>query len=328
MRPELRCVVFRMSSLVLLVSLVGGCFYLPGERQEGTAMDMPDEYLADFAYVPHIAGYTTQIIKQTDDYTQRRHTFASSVNLLAEHDIVIDHFAPHAAKPAPAVFVLPILGGKNKVANFFAKHFAEKGFAALVVHRQEAYKDVEEVEKMNPLFRQIVFDHKQALDWAELQADIDTSRVGLFGVSAGAIKGTLVYALDDRVDAAMLCLVGGDLPDILSYSTEKGIAKRRDRLLAERGATQLEMYAAMKLEFEHDPLKYAPFVKSDKTLLLLAAFDSVVPYKNGLALRDAMGKPPTYVIPTGHITSVVYMPWLRGVAVDHFRKHLQPDSPR
>lgn len=311
--------------LVMLMLPIGGCVYLPGDhgdRAEQPARALPAEYLADFTYVPHIAGYSTQIIKRTDNYTQRRHTFPSSVNLLEPHDIVIDHFSPHVNQPSPAIFVLPILGGKNKVANFFAKHFAEHGFAALVVHRQEEYKDVDEVEKMNPLFRQIVFDHKQALDWAELQPDIDASRVGLFGVSAGAIKGTLVHALDDRIDAAMLCLVGGDLPEILSYSTEKGIAKKRDRLLAERGATQADMYAAMKLEFEHDPLKYARYVKRDKTLLLLAAFDSVVPYKNGLALRDAMGKPPTYVIPTGHITSVVYMPWIRVVAVGHFRKHL------
>ncbi len=284
---------------------------------------MPADYLADFTYTPRLTGYTTQILKTADDHTVRRHTFASSVNLLEPHDIVIDHFAPTGKGPKPAVFVLPILGGKNKVANFFAKHFARKGIAALVVHRQEAYKDVRELEKMNPLFRQIVFDHMQALDWAELQPDIDVSRVGLFGVSAGAIKGSLVYAIDDRVDTAMLCLVGGDLPWILSYSTEKGIAKNRDQLLKERGATQADMHAEMKKVFQHDPLKYAPFVNRDRTVLVLAAFDQAVPYAKGLELRQAMGKPPTYILPTGHITSVVFMPWLRDVAVAHFRRQLQ-----
>jgi len=62
----------------------------------------------------------------------------------------------------------------------------------------------------------------------ETRPELDTYRIGVFGVSMGAIKGSLVGALDPRIRAQVLALGAGDLPHVLAYSTESGVEKRRN----------------------------------------------------------------------------------------------------
>ena len=57
-------------------------------------------------------------------------------------------------------------------------------------------------------------------------------------------------------------------------------------------------------------------------LLILGAFDSVVPFKKGLEMRRALDRSETIVIPTGHMTSIVYLPWLQVAATSFFKRKL------
>ncbi|MDX1564434.1 MAG: hypothetical protein R3236_03460, partial [Phycisphaeraceae bacterium] len=54
------------------------------------------------------------------------------------------------------------------------------------------------------------------------------------------------------------------------------------------------------------------------------AFDTVVPYRRcGLALREAMGGPKTLVVPAGHYSSILFLPWIEAKTVCFFRSHFQ-----
>jgi hypothetical protein len=55
-------------------------------------------------------------------------------------------------------------------------------------------------------------------------------------------------------------------------------------------------------------------------LLVIAAFDHVVPARKGWELRRKMGNPRTIQLCGGHYTSVVHVPYLRGVSARFFEQ--------
>lgn len=299
-----------------------GCVHLPLDSDYAGPQPLPESIREAFTYESPEPFWNSTIIKERDEYIVRRIKFDAAVSLINSHKLVIDYYDLAGHDPTPAVLVLPILGGGNEIANYFAAHFARNGYAAIIVHRQESYKNVDQLEDLNRVFKQIVIDHMQALDWVQMQGDIDPGRIGVFGVSAGAIKGSLIYAIDKRIRAAVLGLGGGDVPHILAYSTEAGIERRRDKILERHGLTQAQLYQLLSADFVHDPLDYAPYMDARNVLMILAQFDTIVPFDNGVALRDAMGGPETIFIPTGHLTSVLYLPHMQDAALRFFQRKL------
>ena len=312
---------------LLACTALPGCIHLAADPGYAGPEPLPETVLAHFSYEARRQDATNTVLKQTKHYTIRRFALDPAVSLVGDHKITVDYYDLQGDTKTAVVLVLPILGGGNEIANHFARVFARNGFAALIVHRQESYKDTNDIEELNNIFRQIVLDHRQAVDWIESQPDLDAERIGLFGISAGAVKGALVCAVEKRIDAAVLALAGGDLPYILAHSREKGIAKRRERILAEQGITRRQLYEALKAEFRYDPLDYAKYTDAHRTLLILARFDSVIPYRCGTALREAMGKPETIILPTGHYGSILFLPVVEGAAISFFRKHLEGGMP-
>ncbi len=313
---------------LIALSALPGCLYMPVDSDGRSPRTIDADVATSFAVESSDAGEAElSQLRTADDYVVRRAVMPITTDLDDEHELTIDLLEPRGAAGAgrPLVLVLPIWGGENVVANFFAEHFARAGYVAAIVHRQEKYKDAQSVEEMNGVFKQIVLDHKRALDWLTGRPSVDADRVAVFGVSAGAIKGALVTALDPRVKAAVLGLGGGDIPYILTHSTEKNLRRRRQEMMDEHGATLDEIHNEMRKGFQHDPLKYAQYVDPRKVLLVLAAFDTVVPFKTGWQLRRAMGRPETMVIPTGHHTSVLYIPFIQDVALNFLERRLTND---
>jgi dipeptidyl aminopeptidase/acylaminoacyl peptidase len=283
----------------------------------------PDELAQMLAYEKAKPLPDVKTLAKKDSYEVERIKLAvKDDDTAGEHEVVIDYYHVAGDKKRPIILVLPILGGGNDVAKYFASYFAGHGLAAAIVHRGAKDKDANSLDELNRTFRRIVLDHRRAIDWIESRPELDHDRVGVFGVSAGGIKGALVTALDQRVKAAVLCLAGGDLPYILVHSTERGIRKRRDKVLQEQHISADELYAALKAEFQYDPLNFAQYIDARKVLLILASFDEVVPIKTGELLRKAIGKPKTIYLPTGHYGAVLFAPWMRGEALAFLKDKL------
>jgi len=282
----------------------------------------PDELAALFAYEKAKPLPEAQTLAKKDGFEITRVKLAVRDADGPDHEVVIDYYDVADRKKKPVILVLPILGGGNQEAKYFASYFAGHGLAAAIVHRGAKEKDANSVDELNRTFRRIVLDHRRALDWLETRPELDHDRVGVFGVSAGGIKGALVAALDHRVKAAVLCLAGGDLPYILVHSTENGIRRRRDKVLDEQHITADELYKTLKAGFQYDPLNFAHYIDARRVLLILASFDAVVPAKSGEALRRAIGEPKTVYLPTGHYGAVVFAPWIRGEALGFLKDKL------
>lgn len=311
----------RFPPLLLITAclLLAGCAHFGADRKyQGPAL-LPAEIASRFSHNRAEGPFTEKVLKHKEKYTLKRIEFPSTSNILPyNHTICIDYYDVHSDHEKPVIMVLPVLGGKNRIAKAFATYFAENGYASIVVHRQSKYKDNIQLETLNDTFRQIVLDHKQALDWIEKQPDIDRRKIGVFGVSMGGIKSALISALDDRIRASVIALAAGDLPYVLSFSDEEGIVKRRNRILSENKLTLDQFHGQLSKAISCDPMYFAPYMDAKKVLMILAIFDSTVPYAKGVELREQMGSPETIYLFAGHYTSFLYIDYIKAQSMRFF----------
>jgi dienelactone hydrolase len=219
--------------------------------------------------------------------------------------------------PRPLVLLSPILGSDTDFVEGFAEAFAERGWHAAIVRRPKiAYDPERPLSQVEDGMRVAVMRQRRALDWFLARDDVDPARVGSFGISAGGILGSIVAAADDRYAAHVLCLAGGPLADVLVDTSEKGLRKLVDRAMEREGMRRAEIRDALFREIRTDPVGLAHRVDPAKVLLFLARFDETVPTRCGRALWRAMGEPEMVMVPLGHYTSVLLLPWVRGRTVD------------
>jgi hypothetical protein len=140
----------------------------------------------------------------------------------------------------------------------------------------------------------------------------------------GGIKGALLVALEPRIKAAALGLTGGDLPFILTRTTEGGLVKRREQEMKERHITLEECERQLRELITCDPIRYAAFVDPRKVMLVLANNDTVVPIEKGIELKEKMGDPETIFIPGGHYTAVLAIPYIKIQSMQFFEKRFNP----
>jgi pimeloyl-ACP methyl ester carboxylesterase len=317
---------YGIARLCLFISCLSltGCIHISADSGYAGPKPLPAAIREAYAYQKFQGDYQEEILQQKSHYTLKRISFPSSHNVLPlPHFISIDYYALDGLDTAPVVMVLPILdGGKDITANF-ARYFARHGFATVVVHRQKEYKSPGFLEQINAVLRQMVFDHRQAIDWIETRPELDASKIAVFGISMGGIKGALLSALDERIAATVLVLVGGDIPYILTHSREKGISRERRALLAERELTVEELQQELAAKIDCDPINYAEYIDAATTLMILARLDEVVPYRKGLELKEKIGNPETITLLSGHYSAILYIFYVEYQARKFFERQLR-----
>lgn len=217
----------------------------------------------------------------------------------------------------PAIVVLPIANGNMLVSRYFARYFASRGWASLVIdHARDPVEDV--LDDPESLIRRNIIDYRRVLDWVERQPEIDS--IGIFGLSFGGMAAVVLAALDDRVDAVVVAMAGGDLPYLLVNTSYRDVARQVRRSLRETGLTRDRLKERLDELIASDPLVFAPYVDAEQVLLVMTRTDMIVPFETQERLRAELGEPETLVLPTGHRTSVFYFPLLRSSAYDFFER--------
>jgi dipeptidyl aminopeptidase/acylaminoacyl peptidase len=238
--------------------------------------------------------------------------------------VAIDVYRPLTPAPSPVVLMLPSAGGSYWIERSFARYFADRGYAAVLLRREKLRPGEKVIEAVDDLLRQSVIDGARVLDWVATRPELDATRTGLFGISMGGIKGAVLAPLEPRIRAAVLGLAGGDLPVILTRTTEPGIAAERAAWLGRSGLDLAGAERELRRVVRHDPLDYAAHGDPRRYLLIVARFDQAVPTANGWQLWAALGKPEAIVLPTGHYTAVLAMPWLKPAILQFFDRTLAP----
>ena len=302
--------------------LASGCTHSSLRLSQVSPHSLPAEIAAEYA-CPKGRDFDckTEVTEQTANYVLKRvHLKPSAEGTNTDRRIDLDFYELRGKEKPPVVLVLPMSGGGYSIERHFASYFANRGYAAVIVHRDKIPKEQQLIENLNPMIRRMVLDHKRVIDWLETLPDVDAGRVGIFGISMGGIKGAMLAPLDNRIRAAIIGLAGGDLPYILTYSTEPGLTKKREEFLKEHGLTPEQAETELRKLITRDPLIYAPYIDPEKVLLVLARYDTVVPIAKGLELKEKMGNPETIMLPSGHYTAVLSIPYIKSQSFDFFEK--------
>ena len=235
---------------------------------------------------------------------------------------------PRAGSNALLV-VLPILGGDYSETDWFARGLAGIGLATLRFDRKTDILDPDgDFELAARRIRDTVVDVRRALDLFAADSPLAHQpmrfeRVGLLGISMGSMIGNLIAAYDSRIDAAALVLSGGDFANVLDCARDEIEVKAFLEGLASRGydADRIRREAHGSLDGV-DPLRHAASLDPATTLLIQGRFDPIIPFESGTRLWEAAHRPERIVLPSGHYSAVLFLPYIEARIEEHFTRHL------
>ena len=218
----------------------------------------------------------------------------------------------------PVVVLLPVFNGQLKIPRFFARYFANQGWAAVVVTRgRDPLVALTEPESA---VRDNLRDYHRVLDWVELEPELDSTRIGVLGVSLGAMDAVMLTALDRRVNSLVVAMAGGDLSYLLANTNYRRVVRMIDEMATELGTSRAALGAKLGAEMKLDPLAVAPYIDAERVFMVLTRTDAIIPFEAQEQLRETMGSPESMYLFTGHRTSVVYFPKVRTAAYEFFAR--------
>ena len=124
---------------------------------------------------------------------------------------------PKAEGRYPIVILLHgLTSNKESMITRYGKALLSEGCAILALdaprhgERRNQGENVWQSDLFVQITRDGIRDYRRALDYLAKRDDVDMKRTGLVGYSMGAMMGTILTAVDNRVKNAILC-VGGDV---------------------------------------------------------------------------------------------------------------------
>ena len=254
--------------------------------------------------------------KERIGFTVRDLNIPSGID--AQGPIEFEYYDVDGNDRTPVIVLLPIFNGQLIITRFFARYFANQGWAAIVLVRgRDALNGLNAPEEA---IRANLRDYRRVLDRAEQQPEIDAGRIGLFGISFGAMDAVMLTALDHRIDALVVAMAGGDLSYVMMNTRYRPVARTVHDLLAERGMSRDALQSLLDERFVTDPLALAPYVDAGRVLMIMTRTDVIIPFAAQEALRASMGAPETLYLPTGHRPSIVFFPKVRSSAYEFFAR--------
>lgn len=234
-------------------------------------------------------------------------------------------FRPFGPGPFPCVLVLHIAGGDFELSRFVSQTLSQNGIATLFIklpyygERRPPGKRVRMISGDLGLglgaMRQMALDLRRACDWIESQPELDGRKIGILGISLGAITGGLASALEPRISHACLIMGGAQLQHVLFHSVEREAREYR-KAWTKAGGTPETFAKAMA---PYDIATYPHLLKQRVVLMISASEDQTIPKPSSLALWEATGRQRIIWYPCGHYTMAKYLLPAMGHAVQFFK---------
>lgn len=231
--------------------------------------------------------------------------------------VFVEYYRPARPGRLPAVILLHHYGVRRpRPERELARFLAENGIATAMLimpyHIQRTPRGFKsgtamissDVPRMLRSIEQTVAEIDALARCLRSRPEVDPERIGLAGISLGAVIGALALGQLDEFDAAALVLGGGDAADLVWHSPVTFKARRE---LQRRGYTKERL--AQELA-PVEPRNYLTPAIGRKVYMINALEDPIVGRKNVLELWDALGRPRITWIRSGH-----YLPgWGRAEA--------------
>ncbi|MCS6830438.1 MAG: alpha/beta fold hydrolase [Armatimonadota bacterium] len=139
--------------------------------------------------------------------------------------------------PYPCVIIMHGYGGDKNGLQMLAPAFALRGIATLAIDaeyhgdRKQPGSDILSPYpyRNRDAFIQTVIDLRRAIDFLQSRQEIDAKRIGYIGLSMGGILGGILAGVDERVQAPILIVAGGDWGYLFSNSQHPTAVQLREK---------------------------------------------------------------------------------------------------
>lgn len=268
--------------------------------------DRLKEIIAEFTYTPEVQivklpqpSCKAQDLEYVTTYPQR----PTPLNIKAKA------FIPAGAN-APVVLMLPALGGMNQLDESMGETFCKNNIAAILITTTLTGLDSDTlvpVSDHDHTHRRVASALKGAMIVIKSLPQINSAKIGLFGVSLGGILGSVAYGVIPEISAATFLVNGGDVPFILAYSDQGSIVKLRNLRMQEQGfKTQQEYEMYLRANLTIDPLHFTKLIDPQTIKLFLSKTDKSVPSEKQIEYYNALGAPrETSWYSLSHIQTIV-----------------------
>ena len=255
-------------------------------------------------------------------------SFPSSVTSDHEQNNVvpIHILLPHdKTGPFPVVVILHYWGALNRnVERAMGQEFNRRGIAAVLMtlpyHLERTPPGVRsgelaiqpDVTQLRTTMLQSLQDTRRAIDYIQTRPEFQHDKIGITGLSLGAIVTALVYGVDTRVSHAVFVLGGVDIANILWHSS---------RVVPQREALRQKGFSEERLRDELADLEPGTFLKQRETkdaLVVTARYDTVIPSKASQELIDDLGTSKISWLNTGHFGGAFVQKRLLSETGDYF----------
>ncbi len=315
--------------LIILSSCTHHSYSVKSSNPAEGAAPLQSESL--FAYDPALAPPPDVTVESEEEsHTLYRVHFPDRTGGLFPGDGVDAYeYRPRGGDRAEraGIILLPIQGAEYEVSTYFAEYFVSRGFACLRFERRaEWLLPDRDFQALALLIREYVIDVRRGLRWWRASGRVDPDGIGLFGVSMGAIIGSMAAALERPAVRASVLVIGGCcFADILMTADDEEINEVRRQWLLRSGKGEEHLSAELHRALDPvAPLRLASGLDPTSTLMIHARFDHVVRYPFATSIWEEAGRPERIVIPTGHYSAVLYIRYIRWKAAKWFRRWLLP----
>lgn len=237
----------------------------------------------------------------------------------------------HPGERPPCVLVLPVMAAPNVwIEMRFVRALLRQGIAAMWIEMPYQFNRrphdsmpsgrvflARNADVLGRNFRQSVSDARRALTWLAGSGLVDGDRLGLFGVSLGALVGASAYSVDDRPAGAVFLLGGADFTDLVFRSDMTAEFARR------AGIGKEELRRAWK---GIDPLEHRDRNRGKRVFLVNTRHDLIIPEENALKLKEAFPDSHQLMVPLGHYGAVLHLLWAPSYAARRFSELLGPSA--
>ena len=293
------------------------------ERPYPVALPMPAEVAERFDYEAGPVRAELRLLRENTDYRLFDGEFPPDIKGSDDNSpITFEYYEQIGENSAPLVLVLPILNGQKDVVRPFAWHFVNNGYNVVIVDTVQRKTLLDDMLDPEAAIRRTAIRHRRVLDWAETVPKIDHEKIAVFGASLGGFNALFLTATDTRVRASALALVAGDLPYVLTHSSEGKIIDAAEGAMETLQTDSEGLRRYLQENILSDPLSLAHYIDPERVLLVLAKFDDAVHYEKQLELQEAMGQPESITLPTGHVTTAAYLFYLRSRVLEFFDRKL------
>lgn len=244
------------------------------------------------------SAYEERVLRSEKKYTLKE------ITLQTKFGPTVVHYFARKKKSDDLILVFPLLGGKNIIADYFADYFAERGFDAAIVKRNDDFKRPENFDHLEQLLRDTIIRDRIAMDFFE--NEYGKRDFGSFGISRGAMNVASTAGVDSRLKYNVMAMGATNIVEVFKNSNQKRIRRYAKTVSEQRGISEEEFYALLGNNIKTDPKYLAGYIDARDTLMFLSVFDGTVPIKFGYQLRDQIGDPKTIYLAANHYTSILY----------------------